>query len=64
MNLPLGVFTSPTSSQKAYCLYLTKVNNDSIGGWFIALRGATYAFGWLGEFEFNNVHDTMSSGFR
>lgn len=64
MNLPLGVFTSPNSSQKAYCLYLTKVNGESVNGWFIALRGATYLFGWLGEFEFNEVHGTISSGFR
>ena len=64
MNLPLGVFTSPNSSKKAYCLYLTKVNGESINNWFIALRGAVYLFGWLGEFEFNDVHGTIASTFR
>lgn len=64
MNLPLGVFTSPGRSEKAYCLYLTKVNNDSIGGWFIALRSADFVFGWSGVFEFNEVHNTYRDNFR
>lgn len=61
MNLPLGVFTSNKSSDKYYCLYLTKVNNDVINSWFIAKRYVDYTNKWKGEAILDDIKDTSDS---
>lgn len=56
MNLPLGVFTSNKTSDKAYCLYLTKINDENVSSWFIAKRWVEWIFGWEGDLLLDDIN--------